>query len=72
MNKTYEIADAIDTSIRQTQIVHIDAADFPDDFDVLGAFRCLDRLEGSADCGEFVEFWGRDSAGDEWRVHVHI
>ena len=64
------IADAIDQSLRQNEIVFLDASDFDDDFDVLRALK--DLASDSEDTGEVVEFWGRDSDGDDWRVHVRV
>lgn len=70
MTNQDQLAQAISDSIHETRIVHLDACDFDDDFNILAELR--DLADDSVNTGEIVEFWGTDSDGDEWRVHVHI
>ena len=78
MNKTITsasdeetITDAINRSVRHNEIAHLRAGgDFDEDFDPRAAL--LDLCDDHADNGEIIEFWGTDSDGDEWRVHLNV
>jgi hypothetical protein len=64
-----DAADAIDMSIHENRIVHLDyttalAAEL--------AQECEDSVEVPQGDGDhdWIEYWGRDIDGNEWRVHL--
>ena len=55
---------AIDDSISQNRIVHIDEPT-QEDLDCL-----MVESDDSVENGPVTEYWGRDEDSNDWRVHV--
>lgn len=72
---TYNIQTAIEDSVREDRIVHLEArTDTQEWVDLVNglAAKAEDWTETKdADSGNDVrEYWGKDEDGDEWRIHV--
>ena len=73
--ETFTVDTAIEDSIRESRIVHIedvqlDTQNFVRLADELSS-RADDWTEYPTDGGLVREYWGTDDDGDNWRIHLH-
>jgi hypothetical protein len=75
-SETTIIDNAINDSIRENRIVHIDdivinSQNFVNLSSALSA-ECDDWVETKDEDGYVLrEYWGTDKDGDDWRIHLH-
>jgi len=59
---------AIARSVSHTEVVHVDVEDCHDTIDLLAMIADYD---GYADASDYVDVWGTDPDGHEWRLYLH-
>jgi hypothetical protein len=65
--------EAIDESKARDKIAYIISGGGVSQDDLRAAHEeMLAECEDSADVGGYVEYWGKDCEGVEWRVHVEV
>jgi hypothetical protein len=64
-----ELESAIDQSIHQNEIVHLDG----DKYDCQElSLKCDDYVQTKDESGNTMyEFWGKQD-GEDWRIHLHL